>query len=128
MKNKPFSTKERLKSFRYAWNGLKILLKSEHNARIHFLAVIIVVAAGFLLGIARMEWIAIILAIGLVITAEIINSAIEYLVNFVSPDYHDLIKKVKDVSASAVLIAAIASLTVGLIIFVPKLLAMCCVV
>lgn len=125
MKNEPFSIAQRLKSFVYAFNGLKILIKEEHNARIHLVATFLAVCLGFLLDISLSEWIAIIFAIGFVFAMEILNSAIENLADFVTTEKHEAIKKVKDLAASAVLISAICALIVGLIIFIPKILKLC---
>jgi diacylglycerol kinase len=122
MNREPFSVKKRLKSFSYAFNGLKILLVEEHNSRIHLAAAIIIVILGFLLKISVYDWLALVFAIGFVIVCEIINSAIENLADFVSPDKSDLIKKVKDLSAAAVLFSAITAIIVGIIIFLPKIL------
>ena len=121
MKHEKFSIIKRLKSFAFALNGLKILILEEHNARIHLVAAILVVIAGILLKISNVEWFAIIFSIGLVFALETINSAIENLADFISPDKNDQIKKVKDLSAGAVLIGAIAALVNGLIIFIPKI-------
>lgn len=115
----------RLKSFRPAFEGLWIMLKEEPNARIHLLALITVVVLGILLNISKAEWITVALASGLVIGIEAINSAIENLSDFVSPQYHIRIKKVKDLSAAAVLVSALAALATGLIIYIPKLLDLC---
>lgn len=123
MEDKPFSPKARLRSFRYAFDGLGILLRYEHNARIHLVAAISVVILGAYLGIARSDWLAVIIVIGLVFAAEAVNSAIEYLANFVSPEHHELIKKVKDLAAASVLITAITAAIVGVIIFAPLLWA-----
>ncbi|MFR9165778.1 MAG: diacylglycerol kinase family protein [Dysgonomonas sp.] len=117
---KKFSAKERLNSFKYAFNGFKILLSEEHNARIHLVITVLVVIAGFLLGVSAAEWCLLVLCIGLVIAMEALNSSIENLSDFVSPGRNDKIKKVKDLAAFAVLICALASVVVGLIIFVPK--------
>ncbi|MDR0811898.1 MAG: diacylglycerol kinase family protein [Paludibacter sp.] len=121
MKNTNFSFKKRLKSFAYAFNGLKILLKEEHNARIHLVITILVVVAGFVFKISDYEWTAVLLCIGLVFSLEIINSALENLCDFVSPQKHEIIKKVKDLSAAAVLFSAIISVIIGGIVFLPKI-------
>jgi diacylglycerol kinase len=121
-KQNNFSIQARLKSFTYAWNGLKILLKEEHNARIHLVAAIIVLIASYLLKLNTIEWVIILFAIGLVFITEIINSAIENIADFVSPDKHDKIKKIKDLAAAAVLVSAFIAIVIGLIIFVTKLL------
>ena len=122
MKQQKFSFIQRLKSFKYAFNGLKILIKDEHNARIHLFATICVIIAGFFFAISTNEWFAVIFAIGFVIAIEIINSAIENIADFISPEKHDKIKRIKDLSAAAVLISALTALIIGLIIFIPKIL------
>ena len=125
MGQEKFSIKKRVQSFGYAFNGLRILLREEHNARIHLVGGIIAVFAGFYFGLSTNEWIAIVLVIGLVISLEIINSSIENIADFISPDQHEMIKKIKDLSASAVLIGAITALIIGMIIFIPKILTLC---
>lgn len=110
---------KRLKSFTYAWKGIGSFLSKEHNAWIHCTAIIGVTLAGLLLGISRTEWLVVILCFAIVLAAEAFNTAIERLVNLVSPDYHPLAGDVKDIAAGAVLICAIASAIIGLIIFVP---------
>ena len=122
MKQENFSIRKRLKSFKDAFRGLKILIKEEHNSRIHLFAAVGVLIAGFLFRVSAYEWIAIVFAIGLVITVEIINSCVENIADFVSPGRHDKIKKIKDLSAAGVLVSAITALIIGLIIFIPKIL------
>jgi diacylglycerol kinase len=122
MKQSTFSIQKRFKSFGYAFKGLSILIREEHNAGIHLIAAISVMIAGFFLRISTMEWIGVVLAIGLVITLEIINSVIENIADFVSPEKNEMIGKIKDLSAAGVLVGAITSLIVGLIVFVPKLI------
>lgn len=112
---------KRIKSFKYAFNGLRILIKEEHNARIHLFATICVIIAGLFYEISLIEWIAIIFSIGLVVSLEIINSSIENIADFISPERDEKIKKIKDLSASGVLISAITALIIGLIIFIPKI-------
>ncbi|MDR2868210.1 MAG: diacylglycerol kinase family protein [Bacteroidales bacterium] len=125
MKQEKFSFKKRIKSFKYAFNGLKILIQEEHNSWIHVFAAIGVLIAGFLLKITTYEWLAVIFCIGFVIALEMVNSAIENIADFVSPEKHIMIKKIKDLSAGAVLMAAIVSAIIGLIIFLPKIIALC---
>ncbi len=125
MKQDKTFIKQRLRSFEFASNGFRILICEEHNVRIHVFAAVCAVLLGFILKITHFEWIAICFAIGFVFTLEIINSAIENLADFVSPDKHDLIKKVKDLSASGVLVSAITALIIGLIVFLPKIIAIC---
>lgn len=112
-----FSFKKRIKSFTYAFNGLWLLIRDEHNARIQLVATILVVVAGFYFDIHFIEWLILILAIGFVFIAEFFNSAIEALADKISPEKDPLIKKAKNLAAGGVLFAAILSIIVGLIIF-----------
>jgi len=121
MKSQKFSISNRIRSFGYAFNGLKILFKEEHNARIQIVAAIAVVIAGFFFNISPTEWIAIVFAIGFVLAMEAINSAIEGLADFVSPEKNEMIKKIKDLSAAGVLISAISSSAIGLVVFGPRI-------
>ena len=124
-KSKKFSIKARLKSFRFAFNGIKILIKEEHNARIHLFVGSLAVVFGFLLEISKTEWLILCLTIALVISLEIVNSAIEGLADFITREKNESIKRIKDLSAAAVLVSAIASIIIGIIIFVPKIIALC---
>jgi undecaprenol kinase/diacylglycerol kinase (ATP) len=121
MKKINFSITKRIKSFGFAFNGLRILFKEEHNSRIHFFAIVIVIIAAILFKLNTYEWISIIFSIGLVITAEIINTAIENIADFLTTDKNDNIKRIKDLSAAAVLISAMTALLIGLIVFLPKI-------
>ncbi|MCP3893477.1 diacylglycerol kinase family protein [Bacteroides sp.] len=116
-----FSIGKRLKSFGYAAKGIGNVLCCEHNIWIHLIITLLVVAAGFFFDIQRGEWIALVLCIGLVLAAETFNTAIERLVDLVSPNRHPLAGEVKDIAAGAVLICAIAAAVVGLIVFIPYL-------
>lgn len=118
---RPFSWTQRARSFRHAWRGIVILIKEEHNARIHLGFALLAIALGLGLQIAVMEWIAIIICMGLVLAAEALNTALEALCNLVSPEYNELIKKSKDCAAAGVFVTAMASALVGGIIFAPKL-------
>lgn len=111
-----FSIKKRLKSFGYAINGLITLLKSEHNTWIHLFATMVVIIAGFIFHISVLSWFMIVVAIALVWITEAINTAIESIVDLVSPEFHPLAKKAKDVAAAAVLIAAIIAVIIGFIV------------
>lgn len=124
MKNDGFTFRKRLRSFRYAFNGIRLLISKEHNAWIHCFATVCVVIAGFLLEISKMEWIACMIVIGAVLAAEAVNSAVEALADFVSPEYNEAIKRTKDLAAGAVLLMAMAAAVVGGIIFFPKLIAL----
>jgi len=117
-----FSLKARAKSFRAALNGLRLLVKNEHNARIHLLILALVIIAGILLKIRASEWLALAILSGLVLAAECFNSAVEYLSDRISNDYDEEIRKAKDLAAAGVLISAIAAVVAGLIIFIPAIL------
>ena len=126
MKNEKFSIKKRIKSFSYAFAGLKVLFREEHNSWIHAVAAALAVAMGFLFRISPMEWIAVVIVIGMVFAAEIINSSIERTADFVKAERDDRKRDIKDLGAAAVLVCAIASAVVGIIIFIPKIIALCC--
>jgi diacylglycerol kinase len=119
--NKPFSISARLKSFVHAFEGILDFIKYEPQAVIHAIATVLVVAAGFYFSINTTEWIAVIVAIGLVIISEMMNTAIEKLTDMVSPEYNPRAKVVKDLAAGAVLIAALAAAMIGIVVFLPKL-------
>ena len=108
------------RSFGYAFRGIGILLRTQANARIHAVATLFAVAAGFWFGVSRGEWCAVIAAIGLVWTAEGLNTALEAVVDLVSPEQHPLAGRAKDVAAGAVLCAAIAAFAIGVLIFGPR--------
>lgn len=124
MKNDGFTLRKRLKSFKFAFNGIRLLITREHNAWIHCFAAICVIIAGFAFDISTTEWIAVTFAIGTVLAAEAVNSSIEAIADLVSPEYNEAIKRTKDLAAGAVLIFAISAAIVGLIIFVPKIMEM----
>ena len=124
MKKEKFSLKKRARSFGYAFNGIATLLRDEHNSRIHLFAMACVIVLGLLLGISPTEWCIVALCCGGVLMAEAMNSAVEALADLVSPDFHPLIKKAKDVGAAGVLMMAIAAAAAGLIIFLPKIIAL----
>lgn len=113
--------KKRIKSFGYAIKGISTLFSTQINARIHAMALIIVVLMGFYYHINGHEWTIIILTSAMVLSAEAMNTAIEFVVDMVSPDYHILAEKAKDVAAAAVLLAAIGAIIIGLLIFLPKI-------
>ena len=102
-----------LKSVPFAIEGIKILFKSENNAKIHLLAVFVVIITGFLIHFSEAEWLAVIVVMGGVLALESVNTALETLVDLVSPEFHPLAKKVKDVAAGAVLIFVLAALAVA---------------
>ena len=107
------------RSFRYAMEGL-ITAVQEQNFRFHLVSAVIVLMAGLLTGLSIVEWCIIILVIAIVIGTELINTAIERVVDLASPEIHPLAKQAKDVAAGAVLVFALASVIIGLLIFLPK--------
>ncbi len=119
--NNNFSIKKRLSSFGYAFKGLRYMFRTQHNSRIHLVAAAIVVLFGFIFSVNKIEWCLLIFAMGLVFFAELVNTAIEYLTDIISPGFNEKAGRVKDLAAGAVLISAIASAIIGLIIFIPKI-------
>ncbi len=115
--------KSRLKSFKYAFNGLSEGWR-ELNFRIHIVAAGVAILLGLVLGISRDEWLAVVIVIGLVLFAELVNTSLERLADVVSPQWDDRIKVVKDVAAAAVFVAALMALVVGVVVFVPPLIAL----
>lgn len=110
-----------LKSFKVAFEGLKDALMHERNFRIQVVLFILAIIAGIFFQISTLEWLIILLCAAVVLSAEIFNSVIEKLCNHVTPEIHPSIKKIKDFSAAAVLLAAIISAIIGGIIFLPKI-------
>ena len=113
-----------LLSFRYGFAGIRYLLWTQRNAKIHSAIAVIAVLLGFVLGITRDEWLALVVVIILVLAAEGFNTAIEAVVDLASPAYHPLAKIAKDVAAGTVLLIAIGAVIFGIILFLPYLLAL----
>ena len=109
------------KSFGYAFEGIFNTIKDERNIKIHLTVTILVIIFGFLLNISLSEWFVCILLFAIIIPLELVNTAIEAVVDMVCTDYNPLAKKAKDAAAGAVLVAAILSAVIGGIIFFPKL-------
>lgn len=116
-----YDLKKQLRSFGYAWKGIRCCIGKEQNLSFHLIATAITVTAGFALGINRTEWIVVILCIGVVIAAELFNTAIERLVDLVSPERHPLAGQVKDIAAGAVLVCAATAAIIGVTLFLPYL-------
>lgn len=112
----------RIKSVKYAVNGAIHLLKTEGSIQIQLSIALIMTVIGFFFDLSASEWIAQFLAMGLVITAESLNTAIEKLADFIHPDYHIKIGIIKDISAGAAVFAAIVAMIIGGIIYLPKIL------
>ncbi len=104
---------------RCAFNGLGLVFRSQDSARIQLIAALAVVVLGVLLRVSAPEWCALVLAMALVLTAEALNTSIELIVDLASPEFHVLAGRAKDVAAGAVLIAALGSVAIGLLVFVP---------
>lgn len=119
---KALSIKRIIKSFSYAINGVKKAYVDEPNMKIHVLVAIIVILSGIILKISTLEWIVILLLIGLVIAAEVLNTSLENLVDLVTKKQDPLAGKVKDTAAGFVMVLAILSAIIGLIIFIPKII------
>lgn len=117
-----FSLSGRLASFRHAWSGVGLLLRSEHNAWIHAIATLTVLVLGLLFGLTRNEWLAVVLSIGLVWTAEALNTAIEVVCDVVSRELHPEIGKAKDLAAAGVLFASMTAVGVGVLVFARRFL------
>ncbi len=116
-----FSVMARVRSFKAAGQGLRVLLKEEHNARVHLVATVLVIAAGLALEAGRDDWIVLVLVITLVWVCEAINTAIENLSDKVSPEQDPLIAKAKDVACLAVVLASLCALICGALVFIPLL-------
>jgi len=123
MKQKESFLVNRLKSVGYAYKGAILLLKTEASLKIQLFLGISVTIAGFFFKISMAEWMVQILAIALIMTAEGVNTAIEALCDFVHPEHHKKIGIIKDIAAGAVFIAAIFACIIGLVIYIPKLVA-----
>lgn len=121
MANDSLTFTGRIRSFRFAFNGIRIMICSQQNAWIHAFVTVIVVIFGIQFELTKYEWCWIILASIAVWTAEALNTAFEFLTDVASPDFHPLAAKAKDVAAGAVLITAIGAVLIGLLIFAPYL-------
>jgi len=122
--NAPLWWKARLKSFGYAWEGILCFFRNEPNARIHLGATVLVLVLSVTLEMQKWEVIAVVFSIAFVWIAEMINTAIEKAMDFISIEEHPQIKLIKDIAAGAVLVASIAAAVAGGFIFIPKLIAL----
>lgn len=115
-------TKSRVLSFKYALEGLMTALKDEPNLKIHLFFALLAVFLGFIFNISWIEWLAILIVIGFVISIELTNTAIEELADSFTSEIHPSAKRAKDVAAGAVLVASVTALIVGVVIFYPHIL------
>ncbi len=118
-----FNLKDRAKSFAYAINGLRILIKTQHNMWVHLVITLLVLMLGAVFKVSATDWVLLIISITLVWLAEALNTAIEFLADAVTLEHNALIGKAKDVAAGAVLIASIGAAIIGVVVFYPYLLA-----
>ena len=111
-----------IKSFAFAWQGLRYCFLTQQNFRVHLMALLMVIILGGILKINKIEWLIISGCSMLVLSMELLNTSIEKICNLITKDIHPVIKVIKDIAAAAVLIAAIGSFICGIIIFLPKIL------
>jgi diacylglycerol kinase (ATP) len=117
-----FSVLARLRSFRFAFEGLAFMLRTQHNAWLHLIATILVIAAGLFLQVSASDWRWLIAAITLVWLAEAMNTAFEHLCDVVQPEFHISVKRAKDIAAAAVLICAVGAAVIGALTLAPYLI------
>ncbi len=110
-------------SFVFAFHGLWLCLSKERNFLIQLLIALAAVIAGYMLKISNNDFLLIVLCIVIVLCLEMVNSAIEQLCNLVTTDFHPSVKKIKDISAGAVLLASIISVVIGCVVFIPKIIS-----
>ena len=120
MKDENFSIRARIRSFKFSFEGLAGFFRKEHNAWIHVLATLVVLGVSYWVGVTKTELLAIVFAIGFVWVAEIFNTCIERMMDYISLERHPDIKFIKDLASGAVLVAALTAVVVALIIFIPK--------
>ncbi|NOT37822.1 MAG: diacylglycerol kinase family protein [Saprospiraceae bacterium] len=120
MKDSRFSFRERINSFAYAFRGMREFFAHDPNGKIEIGLALLAISFGFYFQISSTEWMFVVFSIITVIASEIFNTAIEEICNLIHPDKHPTIKRIKDLSAGAVLLIAIGAFVIGLIIFIPK--------
>lgn len=111
--------RNRLRSFGHAFRGIGTLMTTQPNARIHLAALLGVLGLGFLTGLNGGEWALIALASAMVLATEAMNSALEFLADHTAPEWHESVRRAKDLAAAAVLLASAGALSVGLLVFLP---------
>ncbi|HVB03486.1 MAG TPA: diacylglycerol kinase family protein [Chitinophagaceae bacterium] len=122
MQKGSFSLKARVKSLMHALHGLGELIRREHNAWIHVVVALAVILLGIWVGLSAQQWVDVVLAMGLVLSAEAMNTGMEALADLVSPEKSEKVRFIKDLAAGGVLIAALAAAITGMIVFLPRLL------
>jgi diacylglycerol kinase (ATP) len=121
---KRFSIVARVRSSNNAMRGLEVLLRTTHNFWGHLFGAVLVVYLGVVIHVSETEWLILVLTIGFVLVAEAINTAVEIDIDLTSPNYHPYAKDTKDVAAAAVTLAVLTACIIGLLIFLPKILAL----
>jgi diacylglycerol kinase (ATP) len=121
MNSQGFSIRARVRSFRFAMDGIASFFLREHNAWLHFIATVAVFTLAAFVGVSKLELLALVFAVGFVWVAEMFNTCIERMMDFISVKQDAEIKFIKDLAAGAVLTAAVTALVVGLVVFIPKL-------
>jgi diacylglycerol kinase (ATP) len=111
----------RIKSVGYAFKGALLLLKNEASVKVQCTIALLVMVAGFFFNISNTEWAIQLLAIGLVMSMEGINTAVEEIANFIHPEHHNKIGLIKDIAAGSVFFASVFAIVIGLIIYLPKI-------
>ena len=122
-RKKQFGIKKQLSNFKYCFDGIIYALKNEQSMISHFIIATLTVILGFTLKITKIEWFFVILCIAIVIAVEFLNTSVEAIVDMVMPDRHPLAKIAKDTASAAVLVVAIAAFIIGLIIYIPRIMA-----
>ena len=122
MEKEKFSLQKRMRSFQYAVSGLRLIFKTDHNLWLHLVATIVVIILALSFRVTTTDAALLAIAIGMVWVAELFNTCIEKMMDFTSKEIHPSIKLIKDVSAGAVLTAAIISVVVGCFVFIPKIM------
>jgi undecaprenol kinase/diacylglycerol kinase (ATP) len=121
MESNAFNILSRIWSFKYAYKGLIHIIRYEHNFRVHIFIAFIVFIFGIILNLSLIDWVVIILVIGIVLVTEILNTAIERIVDHISPEFNVQAGIIKDIGACAVLISALIAFIAGLFIFIPHI-------
>lgn len=123
-RGKQFGIKKQLYNFKYCFEGIIYALRNEQSMISHFVIALLTIILGFIVKLSKIEWFVVIILIALVIAVEFINTSVEAVVDMVMPDIHPLAKIAKDTASTAVLVVSFAAFIIGLIIYMPKILAL----
>lgn len=122
MNSKKSTVLTRARSFKYAFKGIRLMLKNQPNFYIQLTFALAALLLSYLLGLSRSEFLWIIISIGIVLSAEMVNTAIEKITDLVQPEYDEKAGQIKDIAAGAVLVLAITAAAIGLLIFIPRII------